>query len=140
MAAKDASQFCKVFKTPRSNCCPVELSAQFEVFRTLMEAEPLPAPEPPTTPDLSTPGLDCASMDEDSTLDELCSCIKRLQRGKRPGIDGSVADMIKERGDLVKECLLWLFNCMLASRFPEHLSVGLITAIYNSGDKSDMSN
>ena len=37
-------------------------------------------------------------------------------------------------------CLLWLFNCMLASHFPERLSVGLITAVYKSGDKSDMSN
>ena len=29
---------------------------------------------------------------------------------------------------------------MLASHFPECLSVGLITAVYKSGDKSDMSN
>ena len=29
---------------------------------------------------------------------------------------------------------------MLASHFPERLSVGLITAVYKSGDKSDMSN
>ena len=36
--------------------------------------------------------------------------------------------------------LLWLFNCMLASHFPERLSVGLITAVNKSGDKSDMSN
>ena len=42
--------------------------------------------------------------------------------------------------DLVKECLLWLFNRMLANYFPEHLSVSLITAVYRSGDKSDMSN
>jgi len=29
---------------------------------------------------------------------------------------------------------------MLASHFPERLSVGLITAVYKSGDKSDMGN
>ncbi len=78
-------------------------------------------------------------MNEDITLDELCSCIKRLQRGKSPGIDGIVADMIKDGGDLVKKCLLWLFNCMLASHFLERLSVGLITAVYKSGDKSGVS-
>ena len=48
--------------------------------------------------------------------------------------------MIKDGGDLPETCLLWLFNCMLASHFPERLSVGLITAVYKSGDKSDMSN
>ena len=42
--------------------------------------------------------------------------------------------------DLVKQSLLWLFNCMLAGHFPERLSVGLITAVHKSGDKSDMSN
>ncbi len=40
----------------------------------------------------------------------------------------------------MQQCLLWLFNCMLASHFPERLSVGLITAVYKSGDKSDMGN
>ena len=48
--------------------------------------------------------------------------------------------MIKDGDDLVQQCLLWLFNCMLASHFPERLSVGLITTVYKSGDKSDMSN
>ena len=48
--------------------------------------------------------------------------------------------MIKDGGDLLGSCLLLLFNCMLASHFPECLSVGLITAVYKSGDKSDMSN
>jgi len=51
MAAKDASQFWRVFKTLRSNACPVELSAQFEAFRTLMGAEP------PVAPGVSTHGL-----------------------------------------------------------------------------------
>jgi hypothetical protein len=78
-----------------------------------MGAEPLPATEPPTAPGVSTPGLESACLNEDITLDELCSCIKRLQRGQSPGIDGIVADMIKDGGDLVKECLLWLFNRML---------------------------
>jgi len=40
MAAKDASQFWRVFKTLRSNACPVKLTAQFEAFRTSMGANP----------------------------------------------------------------------------------------------------
>ncbi len=97
------------------------------------------APKPPTAPGVFTFGLESACLNEDISLDELCPCIKCLH-GKSPGIDGIVADMIKDGGDLVNEFLLWLFNCMLVSHFPEHLSVGLITAIYMSGDKSDMSN
>ena len=33
-----------------------------------------------------------------------------------------------------------LFNRMLATSFPECLSVGMITAVFKSGEKSDMSN
>ena len=61
-------------------------------------------------------------------------------RGKSPGIDGMLADMIKDGGDLVQQCLLWLFNCMLFSHFPARLSVRLITALSKSGDKLDMGN
>ena len=46
--------------------------------------------------------------------------------------------MIKDGCDLVKQSLLWLFNCMLAGHFPERLFVGLITAVYKSDDKCDM--
>ena len=66
-------------------------------------------------PGVSAPGLKSARSNEDITLDELCSCIKRLQRGKSPSTDGIVADMIKDGGGLEKECLLWLFNRMLAN-------------------------
>ena len=79
-------------------------------------------------------------MNKDISLDELSSCIKRLKRDESPGNDGILADMLKDGGDLVQECLLWLFNCMLASQFPKRLSVGLIAAVYKSGDKTDMSN
>ncbi len=140
MTTKDPSKFWRLFKTPHSNACPVELSAQFEAFRALMGAKPLPAPERPAVPGVSTPDSGDACLNEDINFDELCSCIKRLKRGKSPGIDGVLAGMIKDGGDLVKHSLLWLFNCMLAGHFPKRLSVGLITAVYKSGNKSDMSN
>ncbi len=76
----------------------------------------------------------------DITVDELSQCIKRLKQGKSPGIDGILADMIKDGCGLVQQCLLWLFNCTLASHFPQRLSVGLIAAVYKSGDKFDMCN
>ncbi len=79
-----------------------------------------------------------ACLSADISVEELSQCIKRLKSGKSPGIDGILADMIKDGGDIVQQCLLWLLNCMLASHFPERLSVGLITAIYKSGDKFDV--
>ena len=78
MVAKDANQSSKLRAAM--------LSAQFEASRTWMGAEPLPAPEPPTAPGVSTPGLENACLNEDITLDEMCSCIKPLQRGKGSGI------------------------------------------------------
>jgi len=140
LSARDPSQFWKAFKAPQSNACPVELSAQFEAFRGLMGAEPQSAPQRPADSGVSTSCTEDACLNADITADELSQCIKRLKRGKSPGIDGILADMIKDGGDLVQQCLLWLFNCMLASHFPERLSVGLITAVYKSGDKSDMGN
>ena len=60
----------------------------------------------------SIPNSDDAS-NKDITIEELCSCIKRLKRGKSPGIDGILPDMIKDGGELVKQSLLWLFSCCL---------------------------
>ena len=48
--------------------------------------------------------------------------------------------MIKDGGDVLQNCLLVIFNLMLVNHFPVQLSVGLITAVYTSGDKGDMSN
>ena len=94
----------------------------------------------PADSGVSTSCPEDACLNADITVDELSQCIRYLKRGKSPGIDGIVADMIKVGGDLVQQCLLWLFNFMLASHFPERLSVGLITAVYQSGDKFDMGN
>ena len=57
-------------------------------------------------------------------------CVEKLRRGKSPGINGVSADMVINGGDLLHDCILQLFNRMLATQFPECLSVGMITAIY----------
>ena len=138
LSARDPSQLWKAFNAPHSNVCPVELSAQFEAIRGLMGAEPQSAPQRPAGSGVSISCPEDACLNSDITADELSQRTKRLKCGKSPGIDGILADMIKDGG--VQQCLLWLFNCMLASHFPECLSVGLITAVYKSGDKFDMGN
>ena len=39
---------------------------------------------------------DDACLNADITVDELSQCIKRLKRGKSPGIDGILADVVME--------------------------------------------
>ena len=112
MAAKDASKFWRLFKTPHSNACPVELSAHFEAFRALMGAEPLPAPERHAASSVSTSDPDDA-LNKDITLDELCSCINRLKRGKSRGMDGVLPDMIKDGGELVKQICANMYQLQL---------------------------
>ena len=48
--------------------------------------------------------------------------------------------MIKNGGDVLHNCLVVIFNLMLTNHFPKQISVGLITTVYKSGDKGDMSN
>ena len=103
-----------------------------------MGAEPLLAPERPAVPGVSVPGSGDACLNEDINFDELCSCIKQTKRGKSPGIDGVLADIVKDGGGLVKQS--FKVNCMLAGHLHERLSVGLITVVCRSGNKSDMSN
>ena len=83
---------------------------------------------------------DASCLNAPITTDELHDCIKSLKRNKSPGIDGVLSEMIKDGGDVLHNCLLVIFNLMLAHHFPKQLSVGLITAVYKSGDKYDMSN
>jgi len=75
-------------------------------------------------------------LDAPVTSDELHDCIKRLKRNKSAGIDGILSEMVKDGGGVLHSCLLVIFNLMLVSHFPKQLSVGLITAVYKSGDKT----
>lgn len=56
------------------------------------------------------------------------------------GIDGILSEMVKDGFEVLHSGFLVNFNLMLAGHFPKQLSVGLIIAVYKSGDKSDMSN
>ena len=47
---------------------------------------------------------------------------------------------IQDGSDLLHQCLLDMFNSMLAGVFPEQLSVGLTTAVFKAGDKLDPNN
>ena len=140
MASKDPKGFCRAFKTQQSNVCPVELAAQFEAFRALMGSQPAQIPEQADLLGTSVRAADASCLNAPITADELHDCIKHLKRNKSAGIDGVLSEMIKDGSDVLHNCLLVIFNLMLTNHFPKQLSVGLITAVYKSGDKGDMSN
>ena len=140
MASKDPKGFWRAFKTQQSNVCPVELAAQFEAFRALMGSQPAQTPEQADVLGTSVRAADASCLNAPITTDELHDCIKRLKRNKSPGVDGILSEMIKDGGGVLHNCLLVVFNLMLTNHFPKQLSVGLITAVYKSGDKGDMSN
>ena len=140
MARKDPQAFWRVFKTQQHDVCPLELAAQFEAFRALMGSQPAQIPEQAELLGTSVRAADASCLNASITSEELHDCIKRLKRNKSPGIDGVLSEMIKDGGDVLHNCLLVIFNLMLVNHFPKQLSVGLITAVYKSGDKGDMSN
>ena len=74
------------------------------------------------------------------TLDELEDSMKRMKRNKACGIDGISAEMILDGSNLLRQCLLDMFNSMLAGDLPEQLSVGLITTVFKAGGKLDPNN
>ena len=91
----------------------------------------------------SVRAADASCLNAPIAADELHDCIKRLKRNKSPespGNDGVLSEMIKGGSDVLHNCLLVIFNLMLVNHFPQQVSVGLITAVYNSGNKGVVSN
>ena len=135
LASKDPKGFWRAFKIQQSNVCPIE----YEAFCALM-AQLAQTPEQADLLGTSVRAADASCLNAPITADELHDCIRRLKRNKSPGIDGVLSEMIKDGGDVLHNCLLFIFNLMLVNHFPKQLSVGLITAVYKSGNKGDMSN
>ena len=112
------------------------MAAQFQAFKSLMGTEPAEDPgrsDVASQVSTSDPSDESACLSADITTNELHECIKKQKRGKSSDIDGVVAEMIKDGGKLLQRCILWLFNCMLASHGCEHLPIGLITAVHKIG-------
>ena len=76
-----------------------------------MGAEPLPAAIRHATSGVSIPSSDDDALNKDITIEELCSCMKRTKRGKRPGIDGILPEMIKDGGETELVVAIQLHAC-----------------------------
>ena len=78
---------------------------------------------------------DVSCLNAAITEDELHASIQRLKRHKSAGTDRILPVMMKDGGEVLHSSLLHMFNLMLSSHFPKQLSVGLIIAVYKSGNK-----
>ena len=105
-----------------------------------MGAQPPQTPEQAELSGTSVRVVDASCLHAPVTSDELHDCIKRLKHDKTAVIDGILSELVNDGGEVLHSCLLVIFNLMLVSHFPKQLSIGLITAVYKSGNKSDMSN
>ena len=104
-----------------------------------MGQQPAQIPEQADLLGTSVRAADAPCLNAPVTSDELHDCIKQLKHNKSPGIDGVLSEMVNDGGDVLHNCLIVTFNLMLVSHFPKQVSVGLITAVYNSGNKGVMS-
>ena len=105
-----------MYKARKRDSCPVSLPEQKEAFQTLYGAQPAEPPQRPAASGVSpTSNTDDECMFAGITAEELHVCVQELKRGKSPGIDGVSADMVIDGGDLLHDCLLQLFNRMLAT-------------------------
>ncbi len=104
-----------------------------------MGVQPAQTPEQAELSGTSVQAADASCLDVPVTSDELHDCNKRLKRNKSAGIYGILPEMVKGAGEILHSCLLVIFRMMLVSQFPNQLSVGLTTAVYKSGNESDMS-
>ncbi|DBA81569.1 TPA: hypothetical protein ACH3X1_007341 [Trebouxia sp. C0004] len=140
MASKDPGGVWRAFKTQKHNVCPVELAAQFEAFRALMGAQPAQTPEQAELSGTSVRATDASRLNAPVTSNELHDCIKRLKRNKSAGIDGKLSEMVKDGGEVFAQLSFSHVQFDACESLSQAVVCWLDTAVYKSGDKSDMSN
>jgi hypothetical protein len=99
---------------------------------------------PSSTPDsvvlAPTSDVDGCTLNQDIQLCEIANAIKRLKRGKATGLDGVKAEFVIDGCDALLCILQTLFNKLLNEGFCSSLAVGVIHALFKSGDASSVDN
>ena len=73
-------------------------------------------------------------LDEPITMEEVKKAIQELRRGKAPGVDGVVNEVLKYGGEQMARALYLMFN-VLFERVPVDWTRGLGVPLYKDGDK-----
>jgi len=84
--------------------------------------------------------VDGCTLSQDIQLCEIADAIKRLKRGKAAGLDGMKAEFVIDGCDALLRILQTLFNKLLSKGFCSSLAVGVIHALFKSGDASSVDN
>jgi hypothetical protein len=99
---------------------------------------------PSSPPDLVVPALandvDGCTLSQNIQLCEITDAIKRLKRGKATGLDGVKAEFVIDGCDALLRILQTLFNKLLSEGLCSFLVVGVIHALFKSGDASSVDN
>ncbi|XP_057310271.1 uncharacterized protein LOC130648249 [Hydractinia symbiolongicarpus] len=75
------------------------------------------------------------------TMAELNTAFNTLQSNKSAGIDEISVNVVKNVFDLIKLPLFYVFNLSLTEGIiPEKLKIARITPIFNSGDRTNLTN
>jgi len=84
--------------------------------------------------------VDGCTLSQDIQLCEIADAIKRLKRGKTARLDGMKAEFVIDGCDALLRILQTLFNKLLSEGFCSSLAVGVIHALFKSGDASSVNN
>ncbi len=102
----------------------------------------LGSPSSPPDPVIPAPAsdVDGYTLNQDIQLCEIADAIKRLKRGKATGLNGVKAEFVIDGCDALLRILQTLFNKVLNEGFYSSLAVGVIHALFKSGDASSVDN
>ncbi len=98
---------------------------------------------PPIPPDPVVPIPECdepCSLSQDINTSEVVEAINRLKRGKATGLDGVKAEFVIDGCDALLTILQTLFNKLFNEGLCGSLAVGVIHALFKSGDASSIDN
>jgi hypothetical protein len=99
---------------------------------------------PSSPPDSVVPApasdVDGCNLSQDIQLCEIADAIKRLKRGKAAGLNGVKVEFVIDGCDALLRILQTLFNKLLSEGFCSSLVVGVIHALFKSGDVSSVDN
>jgi hypothetical protein len=84
--------------------------------------------------------VDGCTLSQDIQLCEISDAIKKLKRGKAVGLNGVKAEFMIDGCEALLHTLQTLFNKLLSEGFCSSLAVGVIHALFKSGDASSVDN
>jgi hypothetical protein len=84
--------------------------------------------------------VDGCILSQDIQLCEIADAINKLKWGKTTGLDGVKVEFMIDGCDALLRILQTLFNKLLSEGFCSFLAVGVIHALFKSGDASSVDN